>query len=311
MESEEEFEEEELEEKIYNYSEIEDGEQNYNYASEAEESSNLDEMSKMKDLFSNLTNYTALLKIQLKSNLPNTLNAMNISFITDKDITFKNSNCIANKLKPILPSQYSQKEFPMPSSTKLPLIVYYDTNLSSYQERSTLAPITVKKLNNNTLSNKNLNSAKATHEDLHLLYVEVESEGSSDSSIEWEGATYDKPKENGDLYDSDADDILDETKRKLKIEKEKKKPPSVIYLYDINGNIYLREDKVCIDPRGYISLGNIVEQNGSIMDLFDYYYGEEIKKKNIFNIGHLEKQQYKQLQDLLAQNSMLFAWEAH
>ncbi|CAG8736274.1 18620_t:CDS:2, partial [Gigaspora margarita] len=44
------------------------------------------------------------------------------------------------------------------------------------------------------------------------------------------------------------------------------------------------------------------EKNESIVDLFDYYYKEEVKQKNIFNIEDLEKEQYQQLQKLLKQN---------
>ncbi|CAG8506955.1 38528_t:CDS:2 [Gigaspora margarita] len=44
-----------------------------------------------------------------------------------------------------------------------------------------------------------------------------------------------------------------------------------------------------------------------IPDLFDYYHGEEVNKKNIFSIGEIEPGQYNQLQELLEQHTSLFA----
>ncbi|RIB18827.1 hypothetical protein C2G38_2183525 [Gigaspora rosea] len=220
--SKEEFEEKKLEEKIYNYLGIDNKERNYYYVPEAEElnlkgSLEFDETWEKRP-FSNLADYIALLKSQLKSELPITLNTINASFTANKDITFENSKHTDNNSKPILP---------------------------------VLVPTTIKKLDNKNLIDKSLNPIE-----------------------------------------------------------EKKETPSVIYLYDINGNIYLRENKVRADLRRYISLEITKERNESIMDLFDYYYSKKAKKKNIFNIGSLEKKQYQQLQNLLEQNSILFAWEA-
>ncbi|RIA99836.1 hypothetical protein C2G38_2237367 [Gigaspora rosea] len=150
--SEEEFEEEELEEKIYNYSGIEDEEQNYYYVPDVEESSSeesleIEETLEEKDPFLNLADHMALLKSQLKSELPNTLNAINVTFTVDKDIIFENSNRMDNKSKPTLPLQYTRKEFHMPplNPTNLPAIVYYNANSSSSSERLVLASATEKR----------------------------------------------------------------------------------------------------------------------------------------------------------------------
>ncbi|CAG8649111.1 3337_t:CDS:2, partial [Gigaspora rosea] len=218
--------------------------QNYYYVPDVEESSSeesleIEETLEEKDPFLNLADHMALLKSQLKSELPNTLNAINVTFTVDKDIIFENSNRMDNKSKPTLPLQYTRKEFHMPplNPTNLPAII-----------------------DSKNLLDKSLNPVETYHKDLPLLYAEVESDRSSNSSIEWEGASYVQPNENEDFYNSDANDLLDEAKRKLKIEKDKKKLSSVIYLYDINGNIYLREDKFSIDPRGFISLENLKEK---------------------------------------------------
>ncbi|CAG8651867.1 11978_t:CDS:2, partial [Gigaspora rosea] len=108
--SKEEFEEKKLEEKIYNYLGIDNKERNYYYVPEAEElnlkgSLEFDETWEKRP-FSNLADYIALLKSQLKSELPITLNTINASFTANKDITFENSKHTDNNSKPILSLQY-------------------------------------------------------------------------------------------------------------------------------------------------------------------------------------------------------------
>ncbi|KAF0390614.1 hypothetical protein F8M41_010802 [Gigaspora margarita] len=292
-----------------------DEEQNYHYIPEIEESSledstEFEETPGVKDPFLNLADHMVLLKSQLKSELPTSLNANNVAFTIDKDIKFENSNCMDDKSKPTTldtinisfssrgtitfenlnnslapklnstpPRRYKRKEFsiPSPNPNNLPAIVYYDVTTSS------------------------LTKNPKTAIDLPLLYAELDLAESSDASIEWCGASYPTKKKKENSYESDADDSLDEEKRKLKIRKEKKRPLSVIYLYDDNGNVYLREDKVSMDPRGYLFQENLGGKSEPIPDLFDYYHGEEVNKKNIFSIGDIEPGQYNKLQELLKQ----------
>ncbi|CAG8715952.1 8604_t:CDS:2, partial [Gigaspora rosea] len=78
--------------------------------------------------------------------------------------------------------------------------------------------------------------------------------------------------------DSDADSIIDETRRQLKLEKE--------------------EFKIATP-----------DQYDSIVDIFDYYYGEQVLPKDTYNIGNLEGEQYTRLHSFLEENSTIFAWE--
>ncbi|CAG8648595.1 3005_t:CDS:2 [Dentiscutata erythropus] len=43
--------------------------------------------------------------------------------------------------------------------------------------------------------------------------------------------------------------------------------------------------------------------------MFDYYFGEEISKKDNFNLGTLNEEQNRRLRNFLKSYSALFAWE--
>ncbi|CAG8656007.1 27184_t:CDS:2 [Dentiscutata erythropus] len=73
--------------------------------------------------------------------------------------------------------------------------------------------------------------------------------------------------------DSDADETIDETRRQMKIDKEKNRPTIAECFYDIAGN------------------------------------AEECIKKNTYHLGSLKEEQSKALQNFLEQKSTLFAWE--
>ncbi|CAG8683607.1 11476_t:CDS:2 [Gigaspora rosea] len=109
--------------------------------------------------------------------------------------------------------------------------LYYDINSSS----STEEPVPLPPPDNLLDSwDKNSNYEQKAATNLSIFYAELDSEESSDSN---------------------------EEKRKLKIGRKKKRPPSVLYLYDASGNVYLREDKIWLDPRGYLSQENLGEKN--------------------------------------------------
>ncbi|CAG8496469.1 13868_t:CDS:2 [Dentiscutata erythropus] len=82
--------------------------------------------------------------------------------------------------------------------------------------------------------------------------------------------------------DFDADDDIDETRKQLRLKKEKNKPATVHCFYDIAGNTYLQKDTVRNDLCHYISKGTPKVEKTEISDLFDYYYEEELSKKNTY-----------------------------
>ncbi|CAG8523143.1 12972_t:CDS:2 [Gigaspora rosea] len=96
------------------------------------------------------------------------------------------------------------------------------------------------------------------------------------------------------FYESDDSTNLSdeyETRRQLKKEKEKLKTPTATYKRDLAGNVNFQEKEVKFDPRAYILTRKVLP-------------------KGVYNIGNLEQGQYSQIQGVLEENSMVFAWEA-
>ncbi|CAG8786805.1 22506_t:CDS:1, partial [Gigaspora rosea] len=106
--------------------------------------------------------------------------------------------------------------------------------------------------------------------------------------------------------DSDADDIIDEVRRQTRIKKDKIKPTIVKCHADLAGNSYLKEKDSKTDLCSYICNDGLEKEETEIRDLFNYYYGEENKRRNIYNLGSLDPMQYEYLQKLLKQNVDLF-----
>ncbi|CAG8499620.1 7468_t:CDS:2, partial [Gigaspora rosea] len=221
---------------------IEDEDQNFEYVPEVEDLSNLVEVSRVEDPFSDLTKCTTLLKLQLNPDASTALNTIDVSFTTGETISFKNSYpSTVLKSKLTLLRLYKRKEFPipLPNPNNLPAIVYYDTTSSSSSEKPAPSPTIETLLDEKVPLDMNFDSVRKAAIDLPLLYAELDSGASSDSSVEWCGASYPTEKEKENFYE----------------------------------NIYIREDKT----------------------------REEIKKKNHFNIGEIERGQYDELQELLEQ----------
>ncbi|CAG8725260.1 26397_t:CDS:2, partial [Dentiscutata erythropus] len=99
--------------------------------------------------------------------------------------------------------------------------------------------------------------------------------------------------------DSDTNENIDEARRQLKLKKEKNKPTTVQCFYDLSGNAYLQENFTKYNLRSYISKGSNQIEETEISDLFDYYYGEELSKKNTYQMGELSLEQYLRLQSFL------------
>ncbi|CAG8548256.1 8248_t:CDS:1, partial [Dentiscutata erythropus] len=59
-------------------------------------------------------------------------------------------------------------------------------------------------------------------------------------------------------------------------------------------NVYFYEKRVKLDLCGYIS-SKLKEELNLIVDIFDYYFGEEISRRDSFNLNTLNKEQDKQL----------------
>ncbi|CAG8519568.1 18619_t:CDS:2 [Gigaspora margarita] len=128
---------------------------------------------------------------------------------------------------------------------------------------------------------ENSNSAKKADTHPLLLYTELDLDEFAILALNGVVLlTLPKKKENS--YKSDADDSLNEEKRRLKLRREKKKPPFLPILGKFRG------------------------KSEPIPNLFDYYHGEEEKKKNNFNIGKIEQDQNNKLQELLEQHLALF-----
>ncbi|CAG8626109.1 2754_t:CDS:2 [Dentiscutata erythropus] len=88
--------------------------------------------------------------------------------------------------------------------------------------------------------------------------------------------------------DSDANNIINKARRWLKLNKEKNKLTIVQCLYDLASNAYLQESPIRFDSRNYISKRTIEKEETEIRDLFDYYYREELNKKNTYQIEELD-----------------------
>ncbi|CAG8727888.1 25790_t:CDS:2, partial [Gigaspora rosea] len=87
--------------------------------------------------------------------------------------------------------------------------------------------------------------------------------------------------------DSDANDIIDEVRRQTRIKKDKMKPTVVKCRADLAGNTYLKEEDSKTDLRSYICNDGLEKEETEIRDLFNYYYGEENKRRNTYNLGSL------------------------
>ncbi|CAG8656497.1 15216_t:CDS:1, partial [Gigaspora rosea] len=114
-----------------------------------------------------------------------------------------------------------------------------------------------------------------------MIFLEGDSEELDDSSFEWYSHTWnDKvPEYRFEETDSDADNTIDEIRRQIQIKKEKVKPITVKCCADLAGNTYLQEENSKPDLCSYICNKDLEKEGTEISDLFDYYYGEEKKKK--------------------------------
>ncbi|CAG8614236.1 7004_t:CDS:2 [Dentiscutata erythropus] len=90
--------------------------------------------------------------------------------------------------------------------------------------------------------------------------------------------------------------LTDEMRRQLKLNKEKRKPLTVTCQYDLVGNAYLTEEGAERDLWSYLVTEPVEkEEVEEIRDVFDYYYGEDLKKRNTYQIGNLNTVQDSQL----------------
>ncbi|CAG8460185.1 6941_t:CDS:1 [Gigaspora rosea] len=130
-----------------------------------------------------------------------------------------------------------------------------------------------------------------------MIFLEGDSEESDDSNFEWYSYTWnDKvPEYKFEENNSDADDIIDEARRQIRINKKKMKPTVVKCHADLAGNIYLKEEESKTDFRSFICNDRLEKEEMEISDLFDYYYGEEDNERNTYNLGSLDPLQCESL----------------
>ncbi|CAG8528493.1 15661_t:CDS:2, partial [Gigaspora rosea] len=65
--------------------------------------------------------------------------------------------------------------------------------------------------------------------------------------------------------------------------------PTVVKCHaDLAGNTYLKEKDSKTDLCSYICNDGLEKEETEIRDLFDYYYGEENKRRNTYNLGSLD-----------------------
>ncbi|CAG8508108.1 2970_t:CDS:2 [Dentiscutata heterogama] len=281
--------------------------------------------------FKELEPYASRLKTQLGYSFK-TLN--NLSFASSSSSTPSliviPENVIVDILQP-LSLNYIRKEIslPSPNFNNLPSLVYYkvptsDSEVSFPLNRhlnsdcsNTLYTVQQNSLGTDSLTRNNKIVSpfiKAPDGNPPMIILENDSDESSNSDFEWYASAwkYRVPEYQFNENDSDADEIIDEIQRQIKLRKAKLKSPSAKCFYDLAGNAYLQEKDIKPDLRGYISIRPTKEEYNPIRDIFDYYFGEGISsRKNDFNIGNLEEEQYRLLQSFLEQNSTLFTWEGH
>ncbi|KAF0547347.1 hypothetical protein F8M41_000657 [Gigaspora margarita] len=169
------------------------------------------------------------------------------------------------------PYQSSVAAHPSPVTTR----TKFSTPLMSV---STTTPVNIR-------INNNYNSCSSCSP---FMFYKNESENTSSSDVDWYKMNWGK---------------------KVK-DYQKIKTPAAQYLYDLAINVYLREENNKVDPCEKITVAILKEENSKdISEIFDYYYGEEIQKKDIYDLGDLKETSHLQLQKFLEQNSALFAWK--
>ncbi|CAG8490300.1 1361_t:CDS:2 [Gigaspora rosea] len=107
----------------------------------------------------------------------------------------------------------------------------------------------------------------------------------------------------------ELDDSNFEYKKTTRIKKEMMKPIVVRCHTDFSGNIYLKEEDSKTDLRSFICNDGLEQEETEISDLFDYYFGEEDKERNTYNLESLDPLQRESLQRVLRQNVDQFIWE--
>ncbi|CAG8716937.1 23554_t:CDS:2 [Dentiscutata erythropus] len=107
--------------------------------------------------------------------------------------------------------------------------------------------------------------------------------------------------------DSDTDDNIDEVRRQLKLDKNKRRPLAVICQYNLAGNAYLEKEGVSRDSQSYITTEVLAnKQTKKIKDIFNYYYRKNLKQKNTYLIEAFNEDNKNQLYVLLNKKTKLF-----